>query len=187
MLIRADEQYRGVRGESRDEGYARCEIQALRRIIRQLGRWEIQHVRDPASSVTLFPSFLPDSYSSQSSGAPSLMIDPDLTHPNDRISGQVRHWLQPGLVFSDGGNGGEGWVARSTEKAVTEYLECAPGPPVSCRFLRRFGVVLLSAKLWIHAEWCVEICRRKVVCSLFDNSQRCLDVLVDNVPDCDAK
>lgn len=60
------------------------------------------------------------------------MIDPDLTHPNDRISGHVRHWLQPGLVFADGGSSGEGWIARSTENVVTEYLECAPGPPVSC-------------------------------------------------------
>lgn len=64
----------------------------------------------------------------------SLMIDPDLTHPNDRLSGQVRHWLQPGLVFSDGGD--EGMAAKATEKAVTEYLECAPGPPVS-RFYSR--------------------------------------------------
>jgi hypothetical protein len=73
------------------------------------------------------------------------MIDPDLTHPNDRLSGQVRHWLQPGLVFSDGGS--EGWIAKTTESAVTEYLECAPGPPVSCcsfwLFARSVLVVLV--------------------------------------------
>ncbi|KAJ9102853.1 hypothetical protein QFC19_004581 [Naganishia cerealis] len=57
-----------------------------------------------------------------------MMIDPDLTHMNDRLSGQVRHWLQPGIVFSadqdEPSAGGEGWwVGKVTEKAVTEYLD----------------------------------------------------------------
>ncbi|GHJ90296.1 hypothetical protein NliqN6_6698 [Naganishia liquefaciens] len=58
-----------------------------------------------------------------------LMVDPDLTMPNDRLSGQVRHWLQPGITFAEQGDTGEGWVGHMNESAVTEYLECAPGPP----------------------------------------------------------
>lgn len=65
------------------------------------------------------------------------MVDPDLTMPNDRLSGPVRHWLQPGITFNAGESAEEGWVGKVTESAVTEYLECAPGPPVSPTFLFR--------------------------------------------------
>lgn len=63
------------------------------------------------------------------------MVDPDLTMPNDRLSGPVRHWLQPGIKFAEQGNAEEGWFGQMEERAVTEYLECAPGPPVSCLLL----------------------------------------------------
>ncbi|KAJ9116500.1 hypothetical protein QFC24_006733 [Naganishia onofrii] len=65
------------------------------------------------------------------------MVDSDLTHPNDRLSGQVRHWLRSGLVFTpdENGNGaGDGTLVGKPSDgvpALTEYLECAPGPPVS--------------------------------------------------------
>jgi hypothetical protein len=65
------------------------------------------------------------------------MVDLDLTKPNDHQFGSVRHWLQPGITFHSPsgdekvGGEGEGLVGRVGEEAVTEYLECAPGPPVS--------------------------------------------------------
>jgi hypothetical protein len=62
------------------------------------------------------------------------MVDLDLTKPNDHLFGSVRHWLQPGITFHQGEDEGEGLVGRVGEEAVTEYLECAPGPPVSLWF-----------------------------------------------------
>lgn len=29
------------------------------------------------------------------------MTDPDLTHPNDKLSGQVRHWIKSGVTFDE--------------------------------------------------------------------------------------
>ncbi|KAI0067348.1 PEBP-like protein [Artomyces pyxidatus] len=50
-----------------------------------------------------------------------IMTDPDLMMKNDSLSGQVRHWLQPGLRFNSE------WRASSTQPAITAYLGPAPG------------------------------------------------------------
>lgn len=78
------------------------------------------------------------------------MVDSDLTHPNDRLSGQVRHWLRSGLVFTpdENGNGaGDGTLVGKPSDgvpALTEYLECAPGPPVSAT------VLYVSYKIYLY-------------------------------------
>ncbi|KAJ9113241.1 hypothetical protein QFC22_006080 [Naganishia vaughanmartiniae] len=61
-----------------------------------------------------------------------IMVDSDLTHPNDRLSGQVRHWLLSGVVFEEQA-GTDYYIGKPREGVppLTEYLECAPGPPVS--------------------------------------------------------
>ncbi|KAI0052281.1 PEBP-like protein [Auriscalpium vulgare] len=51
-----------------------------------------------------------------------IMSDPDLFKHNDGLSGQVRHWVQPGLTFADPGSRG-----KITEPATTVYLGPSPG------------------------------------------------------------
>jgi len=69
----------------------------------------------------------PDVYSDVESDSGALytiiMTDPDLLKKNDQMSGQVRHWLQPGLKFS-----GANQPAKKTTDAVSNYVGCAPAP-----------------------------------------------------------
>jgi len=59
-----------------------------------------------------------------------IMIDPDLLQPNDTLSGQVRHWVQPGITFDPAELDKDGQVVgKYKEKAVTDYIPCSPGPP----------------------------------------------------------
>lgn len=78
----------------------------------------------------------------------SLMVDLDLTKPDDKTFGSVRHWLQPGITFHQGEDGGDVLVGRVEEEAVTQYLECAPGPPVSTDFW--FWVLFLRS---VDCDW----------------------------------
>ncbi|KDQ08384.1 hypothetical protein BOTBODRAFT_37962 [Botryobasidium botryosum FD-172 SS1] len=50
-----------------------------------------------------------------------IMTDPDLLMENDKLSGQVRHWLQSNVQFDSSGK------AVFKQEATTNYLGCAPG------------------------------------------------------------
>jgi len=50
-----------------------------------------------------------------------IMVDPDLMKKNDTLSGQVRHWLQPGVRFDPLSH-----QATYTEPAITNYLPSTP-------------------------------------------------------------
>lgn len=59
-----------------------------------------------------------------------LIVDPDLLQPNDVLSGQVRHWIEPGIIFDPAELDKDGQVVgKHKEQAVTEYIPCMPGPP----------------------------------------------------------
>lgn len=67
--------------------------------------------------------------------APSFMTDSDLIKPNDTLSGQVRHWIQPNITLvptttseSDTGSKFEYIAKWDGEPEVDSYLQCAPGP-----------------------------------------------------------
>lgn len=53
-----------------------------------------------------------------------IMTDPDLMKTNDPINGQVRHWVQPGLVPSTSGSN----ELTATQPAHTSFLPSAPMP-----------------------------------------------------------
>ncbi|KAH8837856.1 hypothetical protein MCOR27_004094 [Pyricularia oryzae] len=50
-----------------------------------------------------------------------LMVDPDLTHYNDRTFGQVRHWLVPKVKLSSDGN-----VSINQAATISPYVGPAP-------------------------------------------------------------
>lgn len=59
-----------------------------------------------------------------------IEVDPDLLQPNDTVSGQVRHWLQPNLRLDPASLDRDGQVtAKYEDHAITEYLPSSPGPP----------------------------------------------------------
>ncbi|GAA5875130.1 hypothetical protein JCM3774_001646 [Rhodotorula dairenensis] len=52
-----------------------------------------------------------------------IMTDPDLTHKNDKVTGQVRHWLQSGVKFDETS---KRTAAAASSTAVNDYVPPSP-------------------------------------------------------------
>ncbi|GAA5993407.1 hypothetical protein JCM10908_002652 [Rhodotorula pacifica] len=52
-----------------------------------------------------------------------IMTDPDLTHKNDKVAGQVRHWLQSGVKFDKTSKRS---AAAFSSTAVNDYVPPSP-------------------------------------------------------------
>ncbi|GAA5969384.1 hypothetical protein JCM8115_003121 [Rhodotorula mucilaginosa] len=52
-----------------------------------------------------------------------IMADPDLTHKNDKIAGQVRHWLQSGVRFDETS---KRTAAATSATALNDYVPPSP-------------------------------------------------------------
>ncbi|BGP55302.1 hypothetical protein JCM8202_000621 [Rhodotorula sphaerocarpa] len=67
-----------------------------------------------------------------------IMADPDLTHQNDKVSGQVRHWLQRGVKFDATSKRA---AASTTSTVLSDYV-----PPSPAYLTGKHRYVFIAAK-----------------------------------------